>query len=1066
MIESVLVACRGVSACGIIRSLQRLGLRAVTVHSEADRVARHSLLADRAVCIGNTRAADCYSQADVILDTARICGVEAIHPGDGALSSNPDFAEAVERRGMAFLGPSPTTLRALSEPASLDLTVTAAGKHLVQRVQRGDIEGNSTCVHLDVHFFGDGRGGIVLLGETQRLPWSGGCAIAQSSGSGAQGETIVALRQAIANKARALKYRGVGSFSLLVDEGARVFSVLGVLPGVSAWSALPEVLFGIDLVEWSVLTSAGACIPTLERRALHALAARVMAESPKHASAPAIGIVTGLSLPDADRVDVSIDVGAELSSDSQSHLLTVVATGHTHDGAVGRLAAALRRAVVCGIETNLDELRSACSSATVEGENPNSPGGQSKQSRPSRFEVLHPGTFTIVVDYPGRLGYWPVGVPPSGPMDDLSHRYANRIVGNTRDAACLEMTLSGPTLRFDSDTVVAFVGAAMPALLDEVGVTGNQPIAIHAGQTLRFGTIEDTGARTYLAIRGGVEVASYLNSQTTFALGGFGGHNGRALRQGDSLRIGSSVSDDSPLEPNSTHLVALTNHWTIGVLYGPHAAPEFFTHRDIHTLFESEYEVHFNSNRTGVRLIGPKPGWARTDGGEAGLHPSNIHDVAYAIGAIDFTGDMPILLGPDGPSLGGFVCPATVVSAELWKLGQLRPGDRVRFVPISEAQAVELREQQNRAIERLLGVRVRLQAMKPEGAIIAENNPTETRVSVTYRRSGDKYLLVEYGPMVLDLRLRFRVHALMQWLNARQLPGIIELTPGIRSLQLHFDDAVIARKRLLDELERAESELPNGDALEVPSRIVHLPLSWDDPQTRLAIQKYTQSVRPDAPWCPSNIEFIRRINGLASERDVYNIVFGASYLVLGLGDVYLGAPVATPVDPRHRLVTTKYNPARTWTPENAVGIGGAYLCIYGMEGPGGYQFVGRTIQVYNRYRRTRRFTEQQPWLLRFFDQLRFYPVSPEQLLDHRRDFVTGKFDIAIEETRFKLADYQSFLMDNDAAIRQFKLQQQAAFDAERQRWLESGQLSTTPQPKKAITSREPNPGARSFECTQ
>ena len=81
--------------------------------------------------------------------------------------------------------------------------------------------------------------------------------------------------------------------------------------------------------------------------------------------------------------------------------------------------------------------------------------------------------------------------------------------------------------------------------------------------------------------------------------------------------------------------------------------------------------------------------------------------------------------------------------------------------------------------------------------------------------------------------------------------------------------------------------------------------------------------------------------------DVKRIVFDASYLVLGLGDVYLGAPVATPVDPRHRLVTTKYNPARTWTPENAVGIGGAYLCVYGMEGPGGYQFVGRTVQMWN-----------------------------------------------------------------------------------------------------------------------
>ena len=122
----------------------------------------------------------------------------------------------------------------------------------------------------------------------------------------------------------------------------------------------------------------------------------------------------------------------------------------------------------------------------------------------------------------------------------------------------------------------------------------------------------------------------------------------------------------------------------------------------------------------------------------------------------------------------------------------------------------------------------------------------------------------------------------------------------------------------------------------------------------LAIRKYMQSVRPDAPWCPSNIEFIRRINGLASIDDVHRIVFDANYLVLGLGDVYLGAPVATPVDPRHRLVTTKYNPARTWTPENAVGIGGAYMCVYGMEGPGGYQFVGRTLQMWNTFHARRR----------------------------------------------------------------------------------------------------------------
>src|SRR5476651_275583 len=137
------------------------------------------------------------------------------------------------------------------------------------------------------------------------------------------------------------------------------------------------------------------------------------------------------------------------------------------------------------------------------------------------------------------------------------------------------------------------------------------------------------------------------------------------------------------------------------------------------------------------------------------------------------------------------------------------------------------------------------------------------------------------------------------------------------------------------------------------------------------------------------------MNDLDSIDAVKQIVFDASYLVLGLGDVYLGAPVATPLDPRHRLVTTKYNPARTWTPQNAVGIGGAYMCIYGMEGPGGYQFVGRTVQMWNRYRTTKNFTGGKPWLLRFFDQVRFYPVSAEELLRDRANFLNGRFEVRI-----------------------------------------------------------------------
>jgi urea carboxylase len=301
---------------------------------------------------------------------------------------------------------------------------------------------------------------------------------------------------------------------------------------------------------------------------------------------------------------------------------------------------------------------------------------------------------------------------------------------------------------------------------------------------------------------------------------------------------------------------------------------------------------------------------------------------------------------------------------------------------------------------------------------------------------------VEYGPRVLDLALRLRVHLLEGRLRAAALAGIIDITPGVRSLQIHYDNRKLRREELLAALESIDAELPERPRIDVPSRTVYLPLSWNDPATCLAQAKYVQAVRPDAPWCPDNIEFIRRINGLGSVDDVHRILHEASYLVLGLGDVYLGAPVATPIDPRHRLVTTKYNPARTWTPENAVGIGGAYMCVYGMEGPGGYQLVGRTVQVWNTHRVTQTFVDNTPWALRFFDQIRFYPVTTEELQELRRDILHGAFNPRIEETRFNLAAYHEFLESIQPGIAAFKERQTQAFREERDRWEANGQLDT------------------------
>ncbi|MGW4325325.1 5-oxoprolinase/urea amidolyase family protein [Nocardia sp. NPDC004573] len=672
---------------------------------------------------------------------------------------------------------------------------------------------------------------------------------------------------------------------------------------------------------------------------------------------------------------------------------------------------------------------------------------QPEPARSGRVEVVRPGMLTTVQDWPGRVGYWHVGVPPSGPMDDLSFRLGNRALGNEEGAAGLECTLGGPALRFTAATWVCVTGAPAEVTVDGVAVAQWRTVRVPAGGVLDVGAVRGPGMRCYVLIAGGIDVPEYLGSAAAFTLGRFGGGTGGALRTGASLGLGVPHGRVATAVPMDEQPV-LTRRWELAVTEGPHGAPEFFTRADFQTVLGTDYEVHFNSDRTGVRLIGPKPEWARTDGGEAGLHPSNIHDTPYSVGALDFTGDTPILLGPDGPSLGGFVCPVTVVAADRWKLGQLSPGDRVRFVPVRGDRAASIREL---GPARRAGWPTVLSTGGDGDDGVLRRAEADDETAVTYRRAGDDGVLVEYGAMMLDLGLRARVHALHQHLLAAGVRGVTELTPGIRSLQIRVDPHVLSVPVLLELLAESEAQLPASDRLVVPSRVVHLPLSWDDPSTREAITRYMHGVRADAPWCPWNIEFIRRMNGLASVSDVYDTVFGAEYLVLGLGDVYLGAPVATPTDPRHRLVTTKYNPARTWTPENAVGIGGAYLCIYGMEGPGGYQFVGRTTQVWNHRAGAAPGVSpgadraasgaETPWLLRYFDRIRWYPVEAEELLDLRADFAAGDVRVRAEDGEFRLADYRAFLAENAASIESFRAKQAEAFTAERNSWRSAGELS-------------------------
>lgn len=1105
MFNKVLIANRGAIACRVIRTLKKLGIQSVAAYSEADRDSLHVTLADEAVFIGDSPASQSYLNIDKILEVAKQTGAQAIHPGYGFLSENAEFCDLCESQGIVFLGPNSSQMKSFGlKHTARELAIKAnvpllPGSQLLADEAEALLEANrigypvmlkstaggggigirlvwneeelkdayatvsylaqanfkdaglylekfvQNARHIEVQIFGDGNGLVLALGErdcsVQRRNQK---VIEETPAPHLNDEQRTYIQNVAIQLMQSVNYRSAGTVEFVMDTDTQEFYFLEVNTRLQVEHGVTEQVFGVDLVEWMVTLGSGDWVaPTskLESQG-HSIQVRLYAEDPIKNFQPSAGLLTHVEFDVNARNETWVETGSNVSSFYDPMIAKIIVTADDRESAIQAMTDTLAKTQVAGIETNLEYLQNIIDCDVFKAGTQTTRFLNTFEWKTQKIEVLQAGIQTAVQDVTGRLGYWDVGVPPSGAIDPLSLNVANQLLGNAPNTAGLECTLQGPSLKFHCDSQIVLAGGDMPSTLDGIQVPMWQTVNVRKGQVLKCGKIA-TGCRTYIGIKGGLNVPEYLGSQATFTLGQFGGHAGRNLLIGDMLPITAFTSDEvKSLAPE--RIPTFSNTWEIAVMYGPHGAPDFFTKNDIDTFFANTFEIHFNSSRTGIRLIGPKPEWAREDGGEAGLHPSNIHDNAYAIGAIDFTGDMPIILGPDGPSLGGFVCPAVVINSELWKLGQLKAGDKVKFVPVSYHQAKLLNEKYHAQLAATDTQNVAFEeSFYPElatlkNAVLDTLKGKDGAPDVVYRPAGNNYMLVEYGDLVLNLNLRFRIHALMQWVQQQNIQGIIDLTPGVRSLQIHFDSIKLDQIDLLRLLQVAEAELPDVTQMQVPSRTVYLPLAWEDSQTQLATERYMQTVRPDAPWCPDNIEFIRRINGLKDKQAVKDVVYNASYLVMGLGDVYLGAPVATPLDPRQRLVTTKYNPARTWTPENAVGIGGAYMCVYGMEGPGGYQFVGRTSQMWSRYRKNPDFEQGMPWLLRFFDQIKFYEVSEAELMHMREDFKAGRLKLRIEEGVLNLKEYNDFLTENQESIAAFKAVQQANFDAERRRWHEAG----------------------------
>jgi len=314
------------------------------------------------------------------------------------------------------------------------------------------------------------------------------------------------------------------------------------------------------------------------------------------------------------------------------------------------------------------------------------------------IKILNAGIEVLVEDWPGRLGYMGMGMAAAGAMDNLALQLGNLVLGNDSGAAGLEIAAGYCEFEFTEDGVAALSGADMSAELNGSLMPLWEAVAVKAGDNLKFSHFGAAGFRSYLTIEGGIDVPLYLGSRSTCLFGSYGGYEGRKLAAGDVLSADKSAPKKAAVgkKLNPKYIPEYTNVWELRAIAGPNSDAEYVTAKGMDFFFQNQFRISHNANRSAYRLSEvPDYFWAREDGGAGGSHPSNIVDHGYNMrGAINVTGNTPSILIADGPTLGGYVCIANVINADLWKIGQGIPSrDRIKFTQVSVEEAIALRNE-------------------------------------------------------------------------------------------------------------------------------------------------------------------------------------------------------------------------------------------------------------------------------------------------------------------------------------------------------------------------------------
>jgi allophanate hydrolase subunit 2/allophanate hydrolase subunit 1 len=570
---------------------------------------------------------------------------------------------------------------------------------------------------------------------------------------------------------------------------------------------------------------------------------------------------------------------------------------------------------------------------------------------------------------------------------------------------------------FHESAVIAVCGALLPVTIDGI----NQPmwsrVIVNKGQTLRLGSVGGDGLRAYIAFKGGFpQISSYLGSKSTSPELQLGGLQGRRLQANDILELSPESSEWATIATPLSLPHQTIPDYDISEIYclqGPFGSEEILTQEGQDTILTSTWIVGPNSGRSGVRLEGPRLKWARASGGGGGSHPSNVFDYGYPNGGVNWTGEYPVIFARDRPDLGGFACPITVCSGEMWKVGQLKPGGSMRFrlttfenaMKISRAKDVWLSDLHLFATGEDKSISSYRIELGPEttSSILKSKPASNANPRVTFRQGGDTSIIVEFGEQVADLRNTASVKLLSERLDTRNLDAV-RYEPNLATLTVHYDPFKLSQSELLQILDELNSSIGEISGVQVPVREIHLPLCLDHPSIQEATQRYMESIRPTAAYLPDNVEYIRKGNALQSRQDVFNSLLKTPWLTVAVG-FFVGTPILFPLDPRYLYTGQKYNPNRSYTPSGSVGLGGSLLALYPIASPGGYQLMARTLSTWDSAGTRPGFSPSRPWLFKYFDIVKFHEVTEAEFDKAESDFLAGRYAFNITDATLDLDPY-------------------------------------------------------------